>query len=86
MKNQQTVRDAIQSYFLSTYHGNGETLKNIFHPDARITGIFKGNIIDWSREDFINRIINNPTAASLNEKFDKNIIFINETELRGKLL
>jgi hypothetical protein len=79
MNEKLAITEVIKSYFLSTYHGDVIQLKKIFHPLIHITGILNNQLVDWTSAEFIKRIMSSPTAASKGEKFDKEIIFIDQT-------
>ncbi|SRR5579883_1877755 len=79
MNEAQAITKVVEAYFLGAYHGNAEQLKQAFHPDAHITGSFNGQIIDWSLNDFLARVTTAPTAAQKNEKYDKEIILLDQT-------
>ncbi len=77
--DEQAIRNVITLYFTGTYHGNAEELKRAFHPDARIVGSINDTIQDWTLNEFIARVTSKPTATEKNEKFDKEILFIDIT-------
>lgn len=79
MQDQKLIKEVIDNYFLGTYHGNEEQLRKAFHPNARITGLFKGEYCDWSLDEFIQRVTTTPTAALKNEPYEKKIIFLDQT-------
>lgn len=78
MQEKEVITEIVKSYFLGTYHGDAEKLRNIFHPDAHVTGIFHGQIVDWNLNDFIQRVTSGKSAAENNEKFNKEILFIDQ--------
>lgn len=73
------IKEVIEGYFKGTYHGDANQLKQVFHPEARITGSINGQIVDWSLNDFITRVTTKPTAAEKNEEYNKEILFIDKT-------
>jgi hypothetical protein len=46
MNDQQAISETVKLYFTGTYHGDATQLRLAFHPDAHITGNFKGQICD----------------------------------------
>ena len=77
--DEQAIRKIVELYFTGTYSGNAEQLKQAFHADAHITGNLNGASYDWTLAEFIDRIINAPSAASKNEVYDKKILFLDKT-------
>src|SRR5579863_10454058 len=77
--NQLAISKIVDLYFLGTYHGDPEQLKQAFHPDAYITGNFNGQICNWSLNEFITRVTTKPTAAEKKEEYNKKIIFLDQT-------
>jgi hypothetical protein len=84
----QTIDNAIQAaisavihlYFNGAYEGNADMLKQAFHPNAHITGILQGKYYEWTREEFIARVTQTPTAATKNEVYDKKIIYLDQQQ------
>lgn len=76
MKDEQAVREVIHDYFLSTYRGEGNKLRNLFDSDAQISGIINGELLRWSLKDFSDRVSARPSAAEKNEVYQKEIISI----------
>jgi len=72
--DKEKITEVVQAYFLGTYHNNVEQLKQAFHEDAHITGIFKGNYVDWTRSEFIARMTGDISSAEKNEPLDKVIL------------
>jgi hypothetical protein len=75
----QAIRECVNDYFLGTYHGDAKQIKNAFHPDAEISGILKGQYYAWTLDEFIQRVTTAPTSAAKNEKFDKQILLLDQT-------
>jgi metallo-beta-lactamase class B len=48
-------RTAIEGYFQAHAFGNGELIKQVFTPDARIMFIEKGQLTHWTTEEFAKR-------------------------------
>lgn len=78
-KDHQSITAVVEGYFQGTYHGNADQLRKTFHPDAHITGSLNGQIIDWTLADFIARVTSIPTAATKGEKYDKEILLIDNS-------
>lgn len=76
--DEQAIRETVNLYFTGTYYGNIAHLKQAFHPEARIAGYVNNDLYDWSLTEFITRITDMPTAASREEKFDKNILSLDQ--------
>ena len=79
MNDIQEITKTIESYFQSTYRGNSDELRKIFHSNAYITGNINGQFVDWPLDDFIARAITKPTAAEKKDPYDKQIISIDQT-------
>lgn len=77
--DQQAIKEVIKLYFIGTYQADEAMLRQAFHPEARITGNIDKQIFDWSLTDFILRIKSHPSAASQNEKYNKEIIVMDIT-------
>lgn len=82
-QNEMMIKETVNLYFIGTYCGNAEQLKQAFHPEAHITGSLDGVIYDWKLAEFITRITNQPSPASLHEKYDKEILFLDKTGNAG---
>ncbi len=76
----QIITQIITQYFQATYHGDSDQLKQIFHPNARISGTINAEFYDWSVSEFSSRVCSKPSAAANNDPYDKNILFIDRTE------
>lgn len=76
MNELSSIIETITLYFKGTYEGDSKQLQKAFHKDARITGIIDKDYLDWSLKEFIDRVTTKPTAAEKKEKYDKNIVFI----------
>lgn len=72
----QDIEATIDLYFKGSYEADASKLKRAFHPDAHITGNFKGEIVDWSLEQFIARLESQPSGAERGEMYDKKILSI----------
>lgn len=79
MSDKTEIAAVVESYFRGTYEGDAALLKQIFHPNVRITGSFNGEYCDWSLDEFLARVTAKPTALEKNEKYDKNIVSIDCT-------
>ncbi len=83
MKNvtndKDAITNAVTTYFTGTYHADSEQIRDVFHPEAVITGILNGQFCHWSLNDFIARITSVPSAAKNNEIYDKVIHLIDYT-------
>ena len=75
----QGIEATVVLYFKGSYEADASKLKRAFHPNAHITGNFKGQIVDWSLEQFIARLQNQPSAAKAGEVYDKKILSIDRT-------
>ena len=78
-RDTQAITEMVNLYFNGTYYGNAEQLKRAFHSEARITGVLNDQMYDWTLTDFIKRVTTDPTAASKKDKYDKEILFIDQT-------
>lgn len=76
MSEISAISEVVQNYFIGTYEGNEALLRQIFHPDASIGGNLNGVLCHWSVNEFITRILSQPSAAQKNEKFDKQILLL----------
>jgi hypothetical protein len=52
---QDTPRDAIELYFRAHASGNGDFIRQAFTPNARIEFVDKGELKQWTREEFAAR-------------------------------
>src|SRR5688572_6589428 len=90
MDDEVAIKEIIEAYFRGTYHGDETQLRQAFHPEARITGIFNGVYCDWSLNEFIDRVIAKPTAASKKDLYQKEIVYLDQTQdaaiVRAKVL
>lgn len=77
--NKVAIAEVVKLYFDGAHQGDAEQLRRAFHPEARIIGNFKGQSCDWTLSDFIKRVSESP-AASRDEEFNKEIIFIDCTD------
>lgn len=80
MSDNELIQEVVAFYFKGTYHGSEDLLRKAFHPAAHITGNFKGQIVDWTLDDFIARVTTTPTAAQNKEPYEKEITLIDQTE------
>lgn len=78
-EDEKNIIAIVRLYFMGTYHGDKKQLQQAFHPEAHITGSINGEIYDWTLNDFIARVTGVPTAAEQNEKYNKEIIFLDIT-------
>jgi Putative lumazine-binding len=76
---EEEIRAVIKLYFKGTYEGDASMLKKAYHPDVQIFGSIQGKIVSWTLAEFIARVTERPTAAERQEKFDKQILFIDKT-------
>ena len=74
-KTENAIRTTVDGYFQGTYQADSNKLRESFHPEAHITGNFDGQYVDFSLEDFIDRVCQ-ANAKAANEKYDKQIIDI----------
>lgn len=79
----KAITETVKLYFNGTYEGDAKQLEQAFHMDAHITGIFDGKYIDWTLADFITRVTQLPTAQMQNEKYNKEILYIDKTTNTG---
>jgi Putative lumazine-binding len=47
-----TPRSAIELYFQAHAFGNGDYIRQVFTPDAKISFVENGHITQWTREEF----------------------------------
>ena len=52
MSERQAIASAIQLFFDSMYESSKDMVNAAFHPNAKITGIFGGDFLEMSRDDF----------------------------------
>ena len=52
---QDSPRDAIELYFQAHASGNGDFIRQAFTPDAKVAFVEKGNLRQWTREEFAAR-------------------------------
>lgn len=73
------IQQVVELYFMATYHGDVQGIRQAFHPKSQITGHFKEQYIEWDLEQFIAHINSKPSAAVAIEVYDKKIISIDLT-------
>lgn len=78
-EDEKNIIETVKLYFTGTYYGDKNQLQQAFHPDAHITGSINGELCDWTLDDFIARVTSTPTPADKNEKYNKEIIFLDIT-------
>jgi len=72
----QAIREVVNLYFKGTHEGNEDLLKIAFHASAHISGNLQGQYCDWSLNEFIKRVTQEPTPAVKNAIYDKEILSI----------
>lgn len=78
-KDEELIRAVIELYFRGTYEGDSTQLKRAYHPEVQIFGSIGGKQFYWTLSDFIHRVTEKPTAAERHEKYDKEILLIDQT-------
>ena len=76
--SESAIVAVVQDYFLGTYHGDPARIRAAFYGDAEISGSFKGQIVTWNLQQFIDRIMSMPIPAHQNALFDKHILFVDQ--------
>tara|TARA_R110000868_G_scaffold8205_3_gene42499 strand:+ start:94260 stop:94607 length:348 start_codon:yes stop_codon:yes gene_type:complete len=74
-----SIEEVVGFYFEGTYEANADKLKRAFHPDCHINGKFHGEYVDWTREQFVERICSRESEASEGALFDKQIVEMDVT-------
>ena len=68
MKNEQLIKETIQTYFDCMYESSAEKTHAAFHPDARITGFLDGDLHQMTVTDFAGFVAGQqPSAMSKGE-------------------
>ena len=52
MKDKTQITEKVQLYFDSMYESSPQKVKEVFHPDAKITGYMQEKLFEQSVDDF----------------------------------
>ena len=71
-----SVRTVIESYIKGSYTADTDLLKRCFHPDALMSGYYRGDLQIGSTQPFLNQLDSEPSSKSLGEDYQAEISFI----------
>ncbi len=71
-----SVRTAIESYIKGSYTADTDLLKRCFHPDALMSGYYRGDLEIGSTQPFLNQLDSEPSPKSSGEDYQAEISFI----------
>jgi hypothetical protein len=75
-KNSREIETTISHYFQGIYKGDIEKLKNVFHPQALLTGDIKGEPYFKTVKDYIEGVKTRKSPSDLGEDFMMEIMGI----------
>ena len=71
-----SVRTVIESYIKGSYTADTDLLKRCFHPDAIMSGYYRGDLEIGSTQPFLNQLDSEPSSKSSGEDYQAEISFI----------
>ena len=71
-----SVRTVIESYIKGSYTADTGLLKRCFHPDALMSGYYRGDLEIGSTQPFLNQLDSEPSSKSSGEDYQAEISFI----------
>ena len=72
------IQRTIEDYFIGTHKADSARIQRVFHPDAKITGLFDGHYAEMTLEQFIARVQEAAASHDKNTAYDKAIIAIDQ--------
>ena len=77
MKDKTQITEKVQLYFDSMYESSPQKVKEVFHPDAKITGYMQEKLFEQTVDDFANFVASQqPSAKEKKEPKDLEILSI----------
>jgi len=80
MSGFETIPDLVNAYYLGMYTSDGELLRRVFDPAARVRGFFADRYLDNDLEAFIGIMVSMPSPMSLGEARHSEILEIRADE------
>jgi hypothetical protein len=77
--DQKSIQETIQNYFDGMYHSDTDRLEKAFHPDARLIGHYKGNLVNIPLQTWLDMIKKTPAPAENGEEYDMKIVSMDVT-------
>ena len=71
-----SVRTVIESYIEGSYNADTNPLKRCFHPDALMSGYYRGDLEIGSPQPFFDQLDSEPSSKSSGEDYQAEISFI----------
>ena len=71
-----SVRTVIESYIEGSYNADTDLLKRCFHPDALMSGYYRGDLEIGSPQTFFDQLDSEPSSKSSGEDYRAEISFI----------
>ena len=71
-----SVRTVIESYIEGSYNADTDLLKRCFHPDALMSGYYRGDLEIGSPQPFFDQLDSEPSSKSSGEDYQAEISFI----------
>jgi hypothetical protein len=68
------VRDVIEVYVAGTREGKVEKIRQVFHPQIRMSGYLQGNLLVGGPEPFYDAVANAPAPAKSGEPYQWKIV------------
>jgi len=78
----KAVREVVEQYIQGTYTGDGQALRDCFHPDAVMNGYLNDQLLAGTPEPFFNEIENNPSMAEGGAPYKGEIVSV---DIAGKV-
>ena len=75
-----SVRTVIESYIEGSYNADTDLLKRCFHPDALMSGYYRGDLEIGSPQTFFDQLDSEPSSKSSGEDYRAEISFIHIAE------
>ena len=77
MKDKAQITEKVQLYFDSMYESSPQKVKEVFHPNAKITGYMQEKLFEQTVDDFANFVASQqPSAKEKKEPKDLEILSI----------
>ena len=71
-----SVRTVIDSYIKGSYTADTDLLKRCFHPDALMSGYYRGDLDIGSPQPFFDQLESEPSSKSSGEDYQAELSFI----------
>ena len=71
-----SVRAVVENYIKGSYTADTDLLKGCFHPDALMSGYYRGDLEIGSPQPFFDQLESEPSSKSSGEDYQAEISFI----------